>query len=50
MEPGDDEDRDKARDDARIRRWRNIALALVLGALVILFFVMTVVQFQIHYG
>jgi hypothetical protein len=28
----------------RARRWRNIALALALGALVLLFFVMTMVR------
>jgi hypothetical protein len=34
--------------DARARRWRNIALALALGALVVLFFVMTLVQLRGH--
>ena len=32
----------------RERRRRNIALALVLGALVILFFVMTIVRLKGH--
>ena len=36
--------------DARIRRQRNWAIALVLGALVILFFVMTVVRLGIRFG
>ena len=31
-----------ARD--RARRWRNIALALTLGALVVLFYIMTMVR------
>ena len=32
----------------RARRWRNIALALVLFALVVLFFVMTMVRLKGH--
>lgn len=32
----------------RARRWRNIALGLALGALVILFFVMTMVRLKGH--
>jgi hypothetical protein len=32
----------------RARRWRNVALALVLGALVVLFFVMTLVRLKGH--
>jgi hypothetical protein len=32
----------------RARRWRNVALALALGALVILFFVMTMVRLKGH--
>ena len=32
----------------RARRWRNIALALALGAVVILFFVMTLVRLKGH--
>ncbi len=38
-------------DDVRIeraRRWRNVALALALGALVVLFFVMTLVRLKGH--
>ena len=38
-------------DDERVqreRRRRNIAIALVLGALVILFFVMTIVRLKGH--
>ena len=38
------------RDDARIRRRRNIAVALVLGALVVLFFLMTMVRIGSQYG
>ncbi len=41
----DDEDAQRV---ARIRRRRNIALALTLGALVILFFVMTMVRLKGH--
>lgn len=36
------------RDDAKIRRVRNIAVALVLGAVVILFFLMTLVRIGEH--
>jgi hypothetical protein len=32
----------------RAKRWRNIALALVLGGLVVLFFVMTIVRLKGH--
>jgi hypothetical protein len=32
----------------KARRWRNVALALVLGALVVLFFVMTLVRLKGH--
>ena len=38
-------------DDERVereRRRRNIAIALLLGALVVLFFVMTIVRLQGH--
>jgi hypothetical protein len=38
-------------DDERVqreRRRRNIAIALVLGALVVLFFVMTIVRLKGH--
>ena len=38
------------REDARRQRNRNVALAVVLGALVILFFVMSVVQWSGHTG
>jgi len=36
--------------NAKIRRLRNIALALVLGGIVVLFFVMTVVRLGIQFG
>jgi hypothetical protein len=36
--------------NAKIRRLRNIALALVLGGIVVLFFVMTVVRLGIRFG
>ena len=36
--------------NAQIRRLRNIALALVLGGIVVLFFVMTVVRLGIRFG
>jgi hypothetical protein len=42
-----DEEDDRS-DDAR--RLRNIALALVLGGIVILFFVMTIVRLGIRFG
>ena len=35
---------------ARLRRSRNIALAIALGALVILFFVMSIVQWSAHHA
>ena len=35
---------------SRQRRKRNIALALTLGALVVLFFVMSIVQWSAHHG
>jgi hypothetical protein len=41
------DDDQNARND-RARRMRNIALALVLGALVVLFFVMTIVRLKGH--
>ena len=41
----DDDDRNR---NERVRRWRNIALALVLGGLVVLFFVMTLVRLKGH--
>ena len=34
----------------RERRKRNIVLALVLGAVVILFYLMSVVQWREHFG
>jgi hypothetical protein len=43
----DDDSNDQERND-RARRRRNIALALTLGALVILFFVMTMVRLKGH--
>jgi len=42
-----DDDDQNARND-RARRMRNVALALVLGALVVLFFVMTIVRLKGH--
>jgi len=42
--------RDDARNAARERRKRNIVLALVLGALAILFFLMSIVQWHEHSG
>ena len=42
-----DDDDQNARND-RARRMRNIALALALGALVVLFFVMTIVRLKGH--
>jgi hypothetical protein len=41
---GDDE------ANARARRIRNYALALVLGGIVVLFFVMTIVRLGIRFG
>jgi hypothetical protein len=42
----DDADENSRND--RARRMRNIALALALGALVVLFFVMTIVRLKGH--
>ena len=42
---GDDDDL-----AARERRKRNIALALVLGAVAVLFFLMSIVQWHEHVG
>jgi hypothetical protein len=36
--------------NARARRMRNIAIALVLGGIVALFFVMTIVRLGIRFG
>jgi hypothetical protein len=36
--------------NARARRLRNIALALVLGGIVVLFFLMTIVRLGIRFG
>lgn len=36
--------------NANARRLRNIALALVLGGVVVLFFVMTIVRLGIRFG
>jgi len=48
---GADNDNDsRATSEARIRRWRNIAVALVLGGLVVLFFLMTMVRIGNQYG
>ncbi|MFL5236813.1 MAG: hypothetical protein ACJ8EL_04285 [Rhizomicrobium sp.] len=35
---------------ARARRLRNLAIALVLGGVVVLFFVMTIVRLGIRFG
>ncbi len=43
----DDADNDDMRFE-QARRWRNVALALALGALVVLFFVMTLVRLKGH--
>jgi hypothetical protein len=37
-------------DPERARRKRNVALALALGGLAILFFVMSIVQWHEHFG
>lgn len=50
MEQGDDTNSDKERDYEKIRRRRNIAVALVLGGVVILFFLMTMVRIGNFYG
>ncbi|HTW35828.1 MAG TPA: hypothetical protein VMD53_14515 [Rhizomicrobium sp.] len=42
------DDGDQNARNERARRMRNIALALVLGALVVLFFVMTIVRLKGH--
>jgi hypothetical protein len=45
MDEEGDEDR-----NARARRLRNYAIALVLGGLVVLFFLMTLVRLGIRFG
>jgi hypothetical protein len=50
MGKADDTDDKTARDYDKIRRRRNIAVALVLGGLVILFFAMTMVRIGNFYG
>ena len=45
-----EDDDERERDYAKIRRKRNIAVALVLGALVLLFFAMTMVRIGDFYG
>ncbi|MGD0193193.1 MAG: hypothetical protein ABSD74_20855 [Rhizomicrobium sp.] len=42
------DDDDPAKQYERARRWRNIAIALALGGLVALFFVMTMVRLKGH--
>ena len=42
------DDGDQNARNERARRMRNIALALALGALVVLFFVMTIVRLKGH--
>jgi hypothetical protein len=42
---GDNNDENRSE---RARRWRNVVLALVLGALVVLFFIMTLVRLKGH--
>ncbi|MGB8366494.1 MAG: hypothetical protein ACLQUZ_14555 [Rhizomicrobium sp.] len=43
-----DNDGDDKKRNERARHWRNVALALVLGGLVVLFFVMTMVRLKGH--
>jgi hypothetical protein len=43
-------DEDNRRKFLRERNRRNIALAVVLGALAVLFFVMSIVQWHEHFG
>ena len=50
MGQGDDTNESKERDYEKIRRRRNIAVALVLGGFVILFFLMTMVRIGNFYG
>ena len=45
-----DDDRSTERRAGRERRKRNIALALALGALVILFYLMSIVQWHENFG
>ena len=37
-------------ENARARRMRNIAIALVLGGIAVLFFIMTIVRLGIRFG
>ena len=50
MEPTDDTKENNERDYEKIRRRRNIAVALVLGVVVVLFFLMTMVRIGNCYG
>ncbi len=50
MEPTDDTKENNERDYEKIRRRRNIAVALVLGVVVVLFFLMTMVRIGNFYG
>jgi hypothetical protein len=43
-------DEDIEERNARVRRMRNIAIGLILGGLVLLFFVMTIVRLGIRFG
>ena len=36
--------------NARVRRMRNIAIGLILGGIVLLFFVMTIVRLGLRFG
>jgi len=45
----DEERLAQQREDARQRRRRSVAIALALGGLVILFFVMSLVQLHGHF-
>ncbi len=50
MEPTDDTKENNEQDYEKIRRRRNIAVALVLGVVVVLFFLMTMVRIGNFYG
>jgi hypothetical protein len=41
---------DEGEQSAKARRMRSIAIALVLGGIVVLFFVMTIVRLGIRFG
>jgi hypothetical protein len=50
MEESHDRGNEIEQDYAKIRRWRNLAVAGVLVAVVVIFFLMTIVRIGNFYG